>query len=152
MIYILFFIYYTSIKHSNQEEGGNLTLLSPVRRTATGLCHLILPTSMCEVGDAFFLSPMKHGGGVEKGWDRLRWPTSHLKSSFSRLEPQAQVLTKYLLSREQSNNPKTQEEESQDLDPPRAQKLEFMTPRRICKSGKSPSAPRAPVGPSLLRD
>lgn len=59
MIYALFFIRYTSVKHSNQEEGGNLALLSPVPRTPAGLCHLILPASICEVGDAFFLSPVK---------------------------------------------------------------------------------------------
>lgn len=59
MIYALFFIRFTSVKHSNQEEGGNLALLSPVPRTPAGLCHLILPAPICEVGDAFFLSPVK---------------------------------------------------------------------------------------------
>lgn len=59
MIHAVFFICYTSIKHSNQEEGGNLVLLGPVPWAPAGLCRLMPPACVCEVGDAFFLSPME---------------------------------------------------------------------------------------------
>lgn len=83
MIYALFFICYTSIKHSNQEEGGNLALLGPVPRAPTGLCHLIPPASVREVGDAFFLSPVKGAEARRMGRSGLTWLASQIKSRSS---------------------------------------------------------------------